>query len=130
MIAKYVQQGETMDYVATAALDYGDVVNLGSRIGIAGNAAPAGATCAVHICGVFELPLAADEAADVPVGAALYWDAAKQAITATAPAAVTDPKNAETQAASETETAGKVPAGYAFTPAVKNAGRVLVKLLG
>lgn len=122
MIAKYVQQGETMDYVATAALDYGDVVNLGSRIGIAGNAAPAGATCAVHVCGVFELPLAADEAADVAAGTALYWDAAKQAVTATAPTADENAaKSAETQ---------KIPAGYAFAPAVKNAGRVLVKLLG
>ena len=68
MIAKYVQQGETMDYVAAKPINYGDVVNLGSRIGISGNAAPAGVACAVHVCGVFELPLADDEAADVAVG--------------------------------------------------------------
>ncbi len=129
MIAKYVQQGETMDYVAAKPINYGDVVNLGSRIGIAGNAAPAGVACAVHVCGVFELPLADDEAADVAVGTALYWDEAKQVITAAALAAAeSTPKDAETQSGTEAET--KIPAGYAFALAAKNSGRVLVKLLG
>ncbi len=129
MIAKYVQQGETMDYVAAKPINYGDVVNLGSRIGISGNAAPAGVACAVHVCGVFELPLADDEAADVAVGTALYWDEAKQVITATALAAAeSTPKGAETQ--SGTEVGTKIPAGYAFASAAKNSGRVLVKLLG
>ena len=35
MKATYYQRGETLDYTATKKLEAGDVVSLGSRIGVA-----------------------------------------------------------------------------------------------
>ena len=74
MSAKYWQRGETIDYTATGDLANGDVVNLATRIGVAGNDIPAGETGAVHVVGVFEIPKATGA---VTVGQALYWDAAR-----------------------------------------------------
>lgn len=116
MIAKYVQPGEVMDYVATKAVALGDVVNLSSRIGIAANNINAGEVGAVQVCGVFELPRDSGEGAvDIACGTALYWDMTNKAITATVP---------------EAEATDKLPAGYAFAAAAKSASTVLVKLLG
>lgn len=121
MIAKYVQQGETMDYKAAKALHYGDVVNLGTRIGIAANDIPAGAVGSVRVCGVFELPFKAGEsAAELPAGTALFWDAEAKAVTADKPVAE----------ATEGTAADIIPAGYAFEAVAKGAEKALVKLLG
>lgn len=107
MIAKYWQKGETLDYTATAAVSNGDVVDLATRIGVAGNNIPAGATGAVHVEGVFIMPKGADA---ITLGAAVYWDATEEQITTTAE--------------------GHTPAGYAAAPADAGAATVLVKLLG
>ena len=56
MSAKYWQRGETIDYTATDDLANGDVVNLATRIGVAGDDIAAGETGAVHVVGVFEMP--------------------------------------------------------------------------
>ena len=58
MSAKYWQRGETIDYTPTDDLANGDVVDLATRIGVAGNDIPAGETGAVHVVGVFEIPKA------------------------------------------------------------------------
>lgn len=69
----YIQKGETIDYINPgAAIAYGAVVNLGSRIGIAGEAIAVGATGSVHVTGVFELD--AINNAAFAVGDTLYWD--------------------------------------------------------
>ena len=47
MSAKYWQRGETIDYTPTDDLANGDVVDLATRIGVAGNDIPAGETGAV-----------------------------------------------------------------------------------
>ena len=51
MSAKYWQRGETIDYTATDDLANGDVVNLATRIGVAGDDIAAGETGAVHVVG-------------------------------------------------------------------------------
>ena len=51
MSAKYWQRGETIDYTPTDDLANGDVVDLATRIGVAGNDIPAGETGAVHVVG-------------------------------------------------------------------------------
>lgn len=107
MTAKYWQKGETLDYTATDAVSNGDIVDLSTRIGVAGNNIPAGATGAVHVEGVFIMPKGADA---ITLGAALYWDAAGEEIT--------------------TAAEGHTPAGYAAAPAAAGAATVLVKLLG
>lgn len=108
MTAKYYQQGKTLDYTANTAVSNGDVVSLTTRIGVAGNDIAAGETGALHVEGVFEMPKASGEAIDL--GAAVYWDAANEAITATAD--------------------GNIPAGYAVAAAAASDTTVLVKLLG
>ena len=109
MSAKYWQRGEAIDYTATDALANGDVVDLATRIGVAGDDIPAGETGTVHIVGVFEIPKATGA---VTVGQALYWDKAAKKI-----------------ATGDTESAN-TPAGWAVAAAGSSDATVLVKLLG
>ena len=109
MSAKYWQRGEAIDYTATDALANGDVVDLATRIGVAGDDIPAGETGTIHIVGVFEIPKATGA---VTVGQALYWDKAAKNIT-------TD----------DAESAN-APAGWAVAEAGSSDATVLVKLLG
>ena len=108
MKATYYQRGETLDYTATKKLEAGDVVSLGSRIGVAAANIGAGEQGAVHVVGVFAMAKANTE--EIKQGAAVYYDAAAEAITTTAD--------------------GNTPAGYAAADAVTTATSVLVKLLG
>ena len=108
MKATYYQRGETLDYTATKKLEAGDVVSLGSRIGVAAEPVSAGQVGHVHVVGVFAMTKANTE--EIKQGAAVYYDAAAEAITATAD--------------------GNTPAGYAAADAATNATSVLVKLLG
>lgn len=107
MTANYWQKGETLDYNATDSVNNGDVVNLNTRIGVAGNNIPAGGIGAVHVEGVFVLPKGADA---ITLGAAVFWDTTEEQVTITE--------------------AGHIPAGYAAAPADASAATVLVKLLG
>lgn len=109
MSAKYWQRGEAIDYTATDALANGDVVDLATRIGVAGDDIPAGETGTVHIVGVFKIPKATGA---VTVGQALYWDKAAKKIT------TDDAESANT------------PAGWAVAEAGSSDATVLVKLLG
>lgn len=110
MSAKYWQRGEVIDYTAAEALKSGDVVDLTTRIGVAGVDIAAGETGAVHVVGVFEMPKATGA---VTVGQALYWDKAAENITT---AAGSSPAN--------------TPAGWAVAAAETDDTSVLVKLLG
>ena len=109
MTAKYWQKGEVLDYKASAAVKNGEVVSLGTRIGVAGE------TGHLHVVGVFEMEKAAGA---MTMGAAVYYDEAAKKITTVA---------------STGESSGKVnniPAGYAAAPAASADETVLVKLLG
>lgn len=110
MSAKYWQRGETIDYTPTDDLTNGDVVDLATRIGVAGDDIAAGETGAVHVVGVFEIPKATGA---VTVGQALYWDKAAENITT---AAGSSPAN--------------TTAGWAVAAAGSSDATVLVKLLG
>ena len=72
MTAKYWQKGEVLDYKASAAVKNGEVVSLGTRIGVAGEDIAAGETGHLHVVGVFEMEKATG---DVTMGAALYYSA-------------------------------------------------------
>ena len=56
MTAKYWQKGEVLDYKASISVKNGDVVSLGTRIGVAGEDIPQGETGHLHVVGVFEMP--------------------------------------------------------------------------
>lgn len=109
MKATYIQTGESLDYINTgdAMIAAGDVVALGTRIGIAGTDIPAGGLGSVHVVGVFELAKKAGDA--LTVGAAVYYST--------------------TDGITTTE-AGNTPAGYATAAAAADAATARVKLLG
>ena len=115
MSAKYWQRGETIDYTATDDLANGDVVNLATRIGVAGDDIAAGETGAVHVVGVFEIPKATGA---VTVGQALYWDKAAENITTVA------------STGESPSVVNNTPAGWAVAAAGSSDATVLVKLLG
>lgn len=108
MKATYWQRGETLDYTPEKAVENGEVVSLGTRIGVAGSDIQAGELGHLHVVGVFEMPKAASTA--ITMGAAVYYDASNGVITTTS--------------------ASNVPAGYAAAAAGANDATVLVKLLG
>lgn len=108
MKAIYVQQGAALDFTPTEDVKNGEVVSLGTRIGVAAGDIPKGSTGTVHVEGVYRLAKASGEA--LTMGAAVYYSVESDAVTATAE--------------------GGVPAGYAAAPAAANDAAVPVKLLG
>ena len=73
MTVKFKQPGKVMDYTAGANIVSGQVLVIGTKIGVALQDIANGATGSVQMAGVFELnKLATDVVAQ---GAALYWDA-------------------------------------------------------
>ena len=105
MAAIFYQTGDVIDYTAAEALSFGDVVDLTTRIGVAGAAIARDAAGPVQVTGVYRIPKATGA---VTVGQALYW--AKSA------------KNLTTTADSNT------PAGWAVAPAASEDPDVLVKI--
>lgn len=105
MAAIFVQMGDVIDYTAAEDLSFGDVVDLSTRIGVAGAAIARDAAGPVQVTGVYRIPKATGA---VTVGQALYW--AKSA------------KNLTTTADSNT------PAGWAVAPAESEDPDVLVKI--
>ena len=107
-MAYYVQKGNAIDYInpGNKAIQHGDVVVFPSRIGIAAAEIPPGETGAVSLAEAFCFPTAAET---IPIGTAVYWDAAAACIT-------------------KTET-GNTPAGIAITEkAGTAAGEITVRL--
>lgn len=107
MAAIFYQNGDVIDYTAAEALAFGDVVDLTTRIGVAGVDIPEGGTGPVHLTGVYRVPKATGE---ITVGQALYWDKEARNLTTTADS--------------------NTPAGWAVSSATNEAPDVLVKLLG
>ncbi len=109
MKAKYSQRGETLDYTngGSTSIAAGAVVSLGTHIGIAGTNIAVGAVGTIHMVGVFEL---AKDSAAITLGAAVYYDAAADKITATS--------------------TNNIPAGYAVAAAGAADTVCLVKLMG
>ena len=80
--ATYIQKGDNIDYTATKAIVYMEVVPLASRIGVALEEIAKSETGTVTLTGVFELPAAASLA--IAVGDAVYWDSTNSVINKTA----------------------------------------------
>lgn len=105
MAAIFYQTGDVIDYTAAENLSFGDVVDLSTRIGVAGADIAKDAAGPVQVTGVYRIPKASGA---VTAGQALYW--AKSA------------KNLTTTADSNT------PAGWAVAPAASEDPDVLVKI--
>lgn len=104
----YIQKGDTIDYANPGILPiaYNAVVNLTTRIGIAGETIAVGATGSVHVTGVYELP--AINNAQFAVGDTLYWDPVAGNLTNVA--------------------VGNIPAGWATEPKLLAAAIARVRL--
>ena len=71
--ATYVQKGENIDYTATAAVAYMEVVPLAACVGVALEPIEKGNTGTLTLTGVYDLPAATSLAIDV--GDKVYWNA-------------------------------------------------------
>lgn len=81
MAKNYIQPGEVLDHVATAALTSGVPFLLGKRLAVPLKSAAIGETVAVQVKGVFNLTkVTADVVAQ---GAVLYWDDTAKKLTTT-----------------------------------------------
>lgn len=78
----YIQKGDVITVTAAAAIESGDAVVVGTKVGVAVKDAAIGEKVAVSLEGVYELPKKAAD--NIAVGALCYWDADPGEITTTA----------------------------------------------
>lgn len=108
MKATYWQRGESLDYVneTVSAIEANTIINLGTRIGVAGTSINPGEKGSIHVTGVYEIAKTGTE--EIKMGAPVYFDG--NGITNTA--------------------ASNTLAGYAAEKAAAGAKTILVKLQG
>lgn len=104
----YKQSGEVLDFTATAALSSGDLVLVGTKVGVATVDLAIGEEGSVRVWGVCDVPKLSTDV--VTQGAALYFDEGNSWLT------LDDNAGANTLA------------GYAFAAAGNGVTTVLVKL--
>ena len=104
--AAYHQRGETLDYTnsGTNAIEAGDILTIGKRIGVASTLIQPKAMGAVDVVGVFNMPKTSTNA--ITMGTPVYFDGT--GITETA--------------------STNVLAGYAVADAAAGAKEILVKI--
>ncbi len=78
----FVQEGNTITVAAPADVTSGQLVVVGSIVGVAAYDAASGADVEVAVGGVFELPKVATDV--IAQGDKLYWDSAQAKLTKTA----------------------------------------------
>ena len=105
--AAYWQRGESLDYINSgdAVIEANTIIDLGTRIGVAGTDINPGDKGSLHVTGVYEIQKTGADA--IAMGAAVYFDGT--GITAAT---------------------GGTPAGYAAAAAEAAGTVILVKLLG
>ena len=74
----YVQKGEKIQFIATVAVDSGEVVDVGALSGVAAGACAIGETVVVELEGVYTVPKLAGA---ITLGAKLYHDGNGNATT-------------------------------------------------
>ena len=105
-MSAYVQRGEAIDYKnsGVAEIKANEVVEIETRIGIAGGNIPVGAVGALHVIGVFDIPATTTET--YKVGEAVYF---KDGLITSVEAAA-------------------VPAGYVVEPKSASKGIARIKI--
>lgn len=78
----YLNHGQKVTVTAPAAVTSGDVVAVGSLIGVAEGSAASGKPVVLVRSGIFSLPKISAQA--WTVGAKIYWDSGASAMTTTA----------------------------------------------
>ena len=82
-MATRVNDGVYIDYTPVGAVSNGDVVVLGTRIGIADQDIAAGIKGALAKRGVYALDKSVTSSDAITVGTYLYWDAGSEVVTET-----------------------------------------------
>ena len=81
MNARYVQRGESIDYIPETPVAAGDVVILNDLVGVAKLDIAPSELGSLAVGGVYELPKGS---AAIAFGKKAYWDATNKVVTATA----------------------------------------------
>lgn len=102
----YIRPGEVIDHVASGAKSAGQVVLMGTKIGVCVADIANGATGPVQVIGVFNIAKLSTDV--VAQGAALYWDNTNSRLTTTS--------------------AGNTLAGYATDAAGNGVATVNIKI--
>jgi predicted RecA/RadA family phage recombinase len=79
--AKFIQEGNAIDYTPGADVLVGGVVVQGELVGVAQAPIKAGQLGSLAISGVFDFPKATGASSAIPVGTNAYWDAGAQNAT-------------------------------------------------
>jgi predicted RecA/RadA family phage recombinase len=74
--ARFIQNGNSIDYTPGADVSAGDVIVQGDLVGIAKLDIAAGALGALAVTGVFDVTKATGTSTAITAGTRLYWDAA------------------------------------------------------
>ncbi|MCY3019540.1 MAG: DUF2190 family protein [Planctomycetota bacterium] len=77
MGARFVQEGNAVDYTPAADVTAGAVVVQGELVGIASHAIPANRLGSLAVSGVFDLAKATGAGTAIPAGVNVYWDEAE-----------------------------------------------------
>jgi len=76
MIARFIQDGKSIDYTPGSNVSAGDVIVQGELVGVAKLDIAAGQLGALAIEGIFEFPKPTGAGTDAAVGTLMYWDVA------------------------------------------------------
>ncbi|HUX01472.1 MAG TPA: DUF2190 family protein [Phycisphaerae bacterium] len=82
-MADFIHDGDAIDYTPSSAVTGGDVVVLGTLVGVAKLDIAANELGALHVKGVFDFPKAVTSPSAIAVGVDLYWDATNEIMTET-----------------------------------------------
>ena len=110
----FIQPGKVMEFVAAAAIASGQVVAVGSVLGVSKTAVASGATGELLLEGVYKVPKVAGNA--ITAGAKLLWDSSAAAF----------------DIGTATAAAGDITGDgvFAFAPAAAGDTSMLVKFTG
>ena len=82
-MATFVHEGKSIDYTPTSAVTAGDVIVLGTLVGVAPRSIEANKLGALQVEGVFDFPKATGSSSAISAGDKVYWDAAEEVATKT-----------------------------------------------
>ncbi len=74
-MATFVQGGDAIEYVPSAAVASGEVVVQGELVGVARTPLEASKPASLAVCGIFDFPKQAGGGVAFVVGARVYWNA-------------------------------------------------------
>ena len=81
MDAKFVQIGHTIDYIPETDITAGDVVIIGSLVGVAKLDIKAGTLGGLALIGAFDITKANGEGTAIAAGTIVFWDADNKVVT-------------------------------------------------